>query len=89
MKKLLTFINGYRKEAVMAPLSKCLNIIELFVPVIVKRIIDIGIATSDTMYILKMWSTFIGLVGLIFSITAQYFSAKRCRHLNKAQIFSF
>ncbi|NLM11660.1 MAG: ABC transporter ATP-binding protein [Clostridiaceae bacterium] len=79
MKKLLTFINGYRKEAVMAPLFKMLEaLLELFVPVIVKRIIDIGIATSDTMYILKMCGVLflLALVGLIFSITAQYFSAK-------------
>lgn len=55
MKKLLSFIIGYRKEAVLAPLFKMLEaILELFVPVIVKRIIDIYIAASDTAYILKM-----------------------------------
>ena len=79
MKKLLSFMNGYRKEAVMAPLFKMLEaLLELFVPVIVKKIIDIGIATSDTSYILKMCVILflLALVGFLFSITAQYFSAK-------------
>jgi len=79
VKKLLSFINGYRKEAVLAPLFKMLEaLLELFVPVIVKKIIDIGIATSDTAYILKMCVILflLALVGFIFSITAQYFSAK-------------
>lgn len=79
MKKLLTFINGYRKEAVLAPLFKMLEaLLELFVPVIVKKIIDTGIAASDTSYILKMCVILflLALVGFMFSITAQYFSAK-------------
>lgn len=79
MKKLLTFINGYRKEAVMAPLFKMLEaLLELFVPVIVKKIIDIGIAVLDTAYILRMCVILflLALTGFIFSITAQYFSAK-------------
>ena len=79
MKKLLSFIIGYRKEAVLAPLFKMLEaILELFVPVIVKRIIDICIAASDTAYILKMCGVLflLALTGLLFSVTAQYFSAK-------------
>jgi len=79
MKKLLSFIIGYRKEAVLAPLFKMLEaILELFVPVIVKRIIDIYIAASDTAYILKMCGVLflLALTGLLFSVTAQYFSAK-------------
>lgn len=79
VKKLLSYIDGYRKEAVMAPLFKMLEaLLELFVPVIVKRIIDIGIATSDTVYILRMCALLflLALVGFVFSITAQYFSAK-------------
>jgi hypothetical protein len=55
VKKLLSYIDGYKKEAVMAPLFKMLEaLLELFVPVIVKKIIDIGIAASDTAYILRM-----------------------------------
>lgn len=79
MKKLLSYIDGYKKEAVMAPLFKMLEaLLELFVPVIVKKIIDIGIAASDTAYILRMCAILflLALVGFIFSITAQYFSAK-------------
>lgn len=79
MRKLLTFIDGYKKEAVLAPLFKMSEaLLELFVPVVVKKIIDIGIASSDTAYILKMCGVLLLLAftGLAFSITAQYFSAK-------------
>lgn len=79
MKKLFSFIDGYRKEAVLAPLFKMLEaLLELFVPVIVKKIIDVGIASSDTSYILKMCLLLflLALTGFLFSITAQYFSAK-------------
>jgi ATP-binding cassette subfamily B multidrug efflux pump len=79
VKKLFTFINGYRKEAVLAPLFKMFEaLLELFVPVIVKKIIDVGIAASDTTYIFKMCALLflLALVGFMFSITAQYFSSK-------------
>jgi len=79
VKRLFSFVNGYRKEAVLAPLFKMLEaLLELLVPVIVKRIIDIGIASSDTAYILKMCVVLflLALTGFTFSVIAQYFSAK-------------
>ncbi len=79
MKNLLVHIKKYKAETVLAPLFKMLEaLFELFVPLVVKQIIDIGIANSDIPYILKMCGILaaFALVGLGFSITAQYFAAK-------------
>lgn len=76
---MLKYIANYKKETVLAPLFKMFEaLLELFVPLVVKRIIDIGIENSDIPYILKMCILLAALafVGLAFSITAQYFSAK-------------
>lgn len=69
----------YRKESVCAPLFKLLEaLFELFVPLVMARIIDIGIANGDRGYIVRMCLVMaaLGLIGLICSITAQYFAAK-------------
>ncbi|MCR4717848.1 MAG: ABC transporter ATP-binding protein/permease [Lachnospiraceae bacterium] len=79
MKKLLRFLKDYKKECVLAPLFKMLEAsFELFVPLVMAAIIDKGIARSDEPYIVKMSLIVIslGLIGLVCSITAQYFSAK-------------
>ncbi|MBQ6897830.1 MAG: ABC transporter ATP-binding protein [Clostridia bacterium] len=79
MKKLLPFIKNYKLETVLAPLFKMFEaLLELFVPLVVKRIIDVGILNHDVSYILKMCLllTLLAFVGLAFSITAQYFSAR-------------
>ena len=79
MWKLLRYMKGYGKESVCAPLFKLLEaLFELFVPLVVARIIDVGIAQRDEGYILGMCFLMaaLGLTGLICSITAQYFSAK-------------
>ena len=69
----------YRKESVCAPLFKLLEaLFELFVPLVMAKIIDIGIAQGDRPYIVRMCLLMaaLGLIGLVCSITAQYFSAK-------------
>ena len=79
MKKLLIYLKGYRKEAVFAPLFKLFEaILELFVPLCVASLIDIGIANGDKSHIVKMSLLMIaiGIVGLLVSIIAQWFSAK-------------
>lgn len=79
MKKLLTFLDGYRKETLLAPLFKMLEAgFELLTPLVVARIIDVGIAAGDGRYVISMSLLMVGLglVGLVCSITAQYFSAK-------------
>jgi ABC-type multidrug transport system fused ATPase/permease subunit len=69
----------YRKECIFGPLFKLLEaFLELFVPLIIASIIDKGITNGDKAYVMKMCAVLIvfGIVGLSFSITAQYFAAK-------------
>ena len=79
MKKLLRYLKDYRKESVLGPLFKLLEAtLELFVPLVVAAIIDTGIGNQDRSYVVKMCFVLVlfGIIGLAFSITAQYFAAK-------------
>ena len=79
MKKLLIYLKDYKKESVLGPLFKLLEAsFELIVPLIIAAIIDTGIAGRDRSYVLKMCVVLIvlGIVGLISSVTAQFFAAK-------------
>lgn len=79
MRGLLIYLNDYKKESVLAPLFKMLEaLFELFVPIVMASVIDVGIATSDRQYVIKMCLILValGVIGLVCSITAQYFSAK-------------
>lgn len=79
MKRLLRYLNAYKKESVLAPLFKMLEAsFELFVPLVVAQIVDVGIKNQDAGYILRMGGLLIllGVIGLTCSITAQYFAAK-------------
>ena len=79
MKSLLRYLGSYKKESILAPLFKLLEaLFELFVPLVMARIIDIGIKNGDIGYILKMGGLLIllGIIGLVCSLTAQYFAAK-------------
>ena len=79
MKKLLVYLKDYKKETVLAPLFKLLEAsFELLVPLVMAAIIDTGIGNGDRGYIGKMCLVMImlGVVGLVCSITAQYFAAK-------------
>ncbi len=79
MRKLLRFLTDYKRECVLAPLFKMLEAsFELLVPLVMAAIIDTGIKNGDKPYIIKMSLIVIalGVIGLVCSITAQYFSAK-------------
>ena len=79
MKHLLGFLKNYKKESILAPLFKMLEaLFELFVPLVMKKIIDVGIANGDRPYIVKMCLVMVtlGIIGLTCSLTAQYFAAK-------------
>ena len=80
MFKLLKYLKEYKKEAVLAPLFKMSEaLLELFVPLIVSSLIDVGInGTGGREYIVKMCLLLVlfGLAGLGLSVTAQYFAAK-------------
>ena len=79
MGKILRYLRHYKKEAVLGPLFKMLEaLFELFIPLVVADIVDTGIATGNTTYILQRCGlmALLGFVGLLASVTAQYFSAK-------------
>lgn len=79
MKKLLKYLSNYKKECVLAPLFKMLEAcFELFVPLVVASIVDIGIARGDKGYIVSRAGIMValGMIGLLCSVTAQFFSAK-------------
>ena len=79
MKSLLVHLKDYKKESVLAPLFKMLEAsFELFVPLVMAAVIDVGIEQKDRPYIVKMCFVLIalGIIGLVCSITAQYFAAK-------------
>ena len=55
MWKLLKYMKGYKKEAFLAPAFKLLEaLLELFVPLVMAAIIDVGIKNGDTGYIVNM-----------------------------------
>lgn len=77
--KLKPYLKPYLKETILAPLFKLFEaILELFVPLIMAVIIDKGIGNQDTSLILRQGAILIGLgiLGVVVSITAQYFAAK-------------
>ncbi len=79
MKRLMKYLGDYKKESVLAPLFKLLEaFFELMVPLVMASIIDRGIADSDMGYIGRMGLCLLALavVGLVSSITAQFFAAK-------------
>ena len=99
--KLKPYLKPYLKETILAPLFKLFEaILELFVPLIMAVIIDKGIGNQDTSLILRQGAILIGLgiLGVVVSITAQYFAAKaatgftadvRQALFSKIQYFSF
>lgn len=79
MRKLISYLNHYKKESVLGPLFKMLEAsFELFVPLVMANLIDRGIADRDSGYIIKMAGILVALaaIGLVCSLTAQYFAAK-------------
>ena len=101
MNKLKPYLKPYLKETILAPLFKLFEaILELFVPLIMAVIIDKGIGNQDTSLILHQGDILIclGILGVVVSITAQYFAAKaatgftadvRQALFSKIQYFSF
>ena len=101
MNQLKPYLKPYLKETILAPLFKLFEaILELFVPLIMAVIIDKGIGNKDTSLILHQGAILIclGILGVVVSITAQYFAAKaatgftadvRQALFSKIQYFSF
>ncbi len=79
MKKLTAYMADYKKECVLAPLFKLLEaVFELFVPLVIARMIDSGIPSGSNRTVVLYCGLLVilGIVGLVCSVSAQYFAAK-------------
>lgn len=79
VKYLLNYMEQYKKESILAPLFKMLEaLFDLFVPIVVAHIINVGIINKDTKYIVGCCGVLVlmAVIGLLCSFTAQYFAAK-------------
>ncbi len=79
MKILFPFLKNYRKQCILGPFFKFTEaVFELIVPIVMARIIDVGIKNNDKPYIYKMGGIMIalGVIGLVVALTAQYFAAQ-------------
>ena len=79
MKTIVSYFRYFKKELVFGPLFKLAEaIFELLVPLVMARIIDVGIAQKDLAYILRQGGVIVGfaLVGIACSLTCQYFAAR-------------
>ena len=99
MKVFMRFLREYPKESILAPLFKLLEAcFDLCVPLVVAAIIDKGIASGDTGFVVNMTLILVllAVVGLTCALFAQYFAAKaavgtatRLRHDLFAHMQSF
>ena len=72
------YFQKYKLQFIMGPAFKLAEaILELFVPIVMSKIIDVGVKSGDTAYILKMGALMfaLGAVGLLFAIICQYSAA--------------
>ena len=79
MKRIFKFLGSYKLESIVGPLLKLIEAtLELIVPLVIAKIIDVGIAGSDKSYTVRMslLLVLLGAVGLICAVAAQYFAAK-------------
>ena len=79
MFRLARFLKNYKIQSILGPIFKMIEAtFELFVPIVMAKIIDVGIHNKNTSYIYKMGAVLIllGLLGLVSSLTAQYFAAR-------------
>lgn len=78
MIKLIHFMEDYKKEAILGPIFKLIEaILELFIPIVMAKIIDVGVRNSDITYIFKMGGILIllGVSGLGFALICQYYAS--------------
>lgn len=79
MFKLRRFLKDYKKECIIGPLCKLFEaILELFVPLVMANIIDVGVKNDDGGYVLKMGGVMVllGVVGLLSALVCQYLASK-------------
>jgi len=101
IKKLIPFLGEYRRYAVLAPLAiVCETILEVLIPFLMARIIDVGIASGNMDYVLTVGGMMaaMAVLALVFGAAAGRFAAlaatgyaKNLRQslFEKVQEFSF
>ncbi|MDU5111396.1 MAG: ABC transporter ATP-binding protein [Clostridium sp.] len=78
MLKLIYFMKDYKKESILGPIFKLIEaILELFIPIVMAKIIDIGVYNKDINYVFKMGGVLIllGAIGLLFALVCQYYAS--------------
>ncbi len=78
MKALFRYFDGYRQQLVLGPLFKLTEaVLELFVPLLMANIIDVGIKNGNVKYVVThgLFMLGLGAVGLACALTCQYFAA--------------
>ena len=91
MRSLAVYLKNYKKESILAPFFKFLEVVfDLIVPIIIAQIIDVGIANHDNGYIIQRFFILILMAafGLTCSITAQFFAAKARKHGGRPHYFN-
>lgn len=79
MFKLLDHLKNYKKEVILGPIFKLLEaILELIVPLVMAKIIDVGVKSGNINYVIKMGllMLLLGILGLVFALICQYFASK-------------
>lgn len=79
MRKLARYLKDYRLQCTIGPAAKLLEaVLELLVPLVMAKIIDVGIAAGDRGYVVKMSLLLValGVTGLASALLCQY-SASR------------
>lgn len=79
MRSLAVYLKNYKKETILAPFFKFLEVVfDLMVPVVIAHMIDVGIAENNRGVIIRSFLILILMAGagLTVSITAQFFAAK-------------
>lgn len=87
MIKLIHFLKDYKKEAILGPIFKLVEaILELFIPIVMAKIIDVGVRNKDIGYIFKMGGILIllGATGLAFALVCQYYASKASQGVGTA-----
>lgn len=87
MNRLLTYLKMYKKESILGPLFKLFEaILELMIPLLIGLIVNKGINGSlgkEYIISLSLLMVLFGLIGLVFSVVAQYYSAKAATNISK------
>ena len=79
MFKLFIYLKDFKKEIILGPIFKLLEaIFELLVPLIMAKIIDIGVKNHNIDYVIKMGGLLIllAIIGLCCALICQYFASK-------------